>query len=137
MLFKSANSLNGEDIRASKRLYVPSRRLRGFESGKVGPIDSGDFIGGNYISVMNLTTNLPNLFTEVQNLDFTIFLDSANVWGVDFDSSLDNSKIRSATGIAVNWYTPIGPLSLSFAQPITKASSDVEETYRFDIGTTF
>ena len=136
-LFKSANSLNGEDIRASKRLYVPSRRLRGFESGKVGPIDSGDFIGGNYISVMNLTTNLPNLFTEVQNLDFTIFLDSANVWGVDFDSSLDNSKIRSATGVAVNWYTPIGPLSLSFAQPITKASSDVEETYRFDIGTTF
>ena len=136
-LFKSANSLNGEDIRASKRLYVPSRRLRGFESGKVGPIDSGDFIGGNYISVVNLSTNLPNLFTEVQNLDFTIFLDSANVWGVDFDSSLDSSKIRSSTGIAVNWYTPIGPLSFSFAQPITKASSDVEETYRFDIGTTF
>ncbi len=136
-LFKSANSINGDDIRASKRLYVPSRRLRGFEAGKIGPIDSGDFIGGNYISVMNLSTNLPKLFTEVQNLDFTIFIDTANVWGVDFDSSLDNSKIRSSTGVAVNWYTPIGPLSLSFAQPITKASSDVEETYRFDIGTTF
>ncbi len=137
VLLKSANSLNGDDIRASKRLYVPSRRLRGFESGKIGPIDSGDFIGGNYMSVVNLSTNLPNLFTEVQNLDFTIFFDTANLWGVDFDSSLDNSKIRSSTGIAVNWYTPIGPLSFSFAQPITKASSDVEETYRFDIGTTF
>ena len=39
-------------------MYVPSRRLRGFESGKVGPIDSGDFIGGNYISVLNLSTAL-------------------------------------------------------------------------------
>ena len=136
-LFKSANSINGDDIRASKRLFVPSRRLRGFESGKIGPVDSGDYIGGNYISVLNLSTNLPKLFTEVQNLDFTIFIDSANIWGVDFDSSLDNSKIRSSTGIALNWYTPIGPLSFSFAQPITKSSSDVTETFRFDIGTTF
>jgi len=136
-LFKSANSINGDDIRASKRLFVPSRRLRGFESGKIGPVDSGDYIGGNYISVMNLTTNLPKLFTEVQNLDFTIFVDSANIWGVDFNSSLDNSKIRSSTGLAINWYTPIGPLTFSFAQPITKSSSDVTETFRFDIGTTF
>ena len=136
-LFKSANSINGDDIRASKRLFVPTRRLRGFESGKIGPVDSGDYIGGNYISVLNLSTNLPKLFTEVQNLDFTIFIDSANIWGVDFDSSLDNSKIRSSTGIALNWYTPIGPLSFSFAQPITKSSSDVSETFRFDIGTTF
>ena len=58
-LFKTANSLTGDDIRASKRLYIPSRRLRGFEKGKVGPVDSGDFIGGNYASVINLSTNLP------------------------------------------------------------------------------
>ena len=136
-LFKTANSISGEDIRVSKRLYIPSRRLRGFESGKVGPIDSGDFIGGNYSSVLNLSTNLPKFLPEVQNLDFTIFLDAANLWGVDFNSSLDNSKIRSSTGLAIDWFTPIGPLNFSFAKPITKASSDVEQTFRFDIGTTF
>ena len=27
----------------------------------------------------------------------------ANVWEVDYNSSLDSSKIRSSTGIAVNW----------------------------------
>ena len=73
----------------------------------------------------------------MQNLDFTLFLDAANLWGVDFDSSLDNSKIRSSTGLAIDWFTPIGPLNFSFATPITKASSDVEQTFRFDIGTTF
>ena len=136
-LLKTANSISGEDIRVSKRLYIPSRRLRGFESGKVGPVDSGDFIGGNYTSVLNLSTNLPKFLPEVQNLDFTLFIDAANLWGVDFDSSLDNSKIRSSTGLAIDWYTPIGPLNFSFATPITKASSDVEQTFRFDIGTTF
>ena len=136
-LLKTANSISGEDIRVSKRIYIPSRRLRGFESGKVGPVDSGDFIGGNYSSILNLSTNLPKLLPEVQNLDFTLFLDAANLWGVDFDSTLDNSKIRSSTGIAIDWYTPIGPLNFSLATPITKASSDVEQTFRFDIGTTF
>tara|TARA_B100000959_G_C14965221_1_gene617450 strand:- start:142 stop:2373 length:2232 start_codon:yes stop_codon:yes gene_type:complete len=136
-LLKTANSISGEDIRVSKRLFIPSRRLRGFESGKVGPIDSGDFIGGNYSSTLNLSTNLPKFLPEVQNLDFKLFLDAANLWGVDFNSSLDNSKIRSSTGLAVDWFTPIGPLNFSFAKPITKASSDVEQTFRFDIGTTF
>ena len=64
---------------------------------------------------------MPNLFTEVQDLDFSLFLDAANVWGVDYDSSIDeNSKIRSSTGIALDWFTPIGPLSFSYAIPINK-----------------
>ena len=95
-LFQSANSITGEDIRVSKRLFIPSRRLRGFESGKIGPVDSGDFVGGNYASVLNLSTNLPKLLPDVQNLDFTLFVDTANLWGVDFNSSLDSNKIRSS-----------------------------------------
>ncbi len=136
-LIKSADSLSGDDIRVSKRLTIPSRRLRGFENGKVGPVDAGDYIGGNYASVLNFSTNLPNLLSQVQNLDFSVFVDAANLWGVDYDSSLDNSKIRSSTGIAIDWFTPVGPLNFSFAQPISKSSSDVTEFFRFDIGTTF
>ena len=66
------------------------------------------------------------------------FFDAANVWGVDYDSSIDeNSKIRSSTGVALDWFTPIGPLSLSYAIPITKNSTDTTENFRFNIGTTF
>ena len=89
------------------------------------------------LSAINFATRFPRLLPELQNVDFSIFLDAANVWGVDYNESLDNSKIRSSTGLAVNWFTPIGPLSFSFAAPISKADSDKTETFRFDIGTTF
>ena len=81
---------------------------------------------------------MPGLFANLQDLDFSLFLDAANVWAVDYSSSVDdNSKIRSSTGIALDWFTPIGPLSLSYALPLTKASTDTIEKLRFNIGTTF
>ena len=131
------NSLDGSDVRISDRVYLSPRKLRGFEPGKIGPKDNQDFIGGNYASAASLSTTLPTLLPELESVDFNIFLDAGNLWGVDYDSSLDNSKIRSSTGLSIDWLTPVGPLNFVFAQPITKASTDVEQTFRFDIGTTF
>ncbi len=134
---RAINSLNDKNVRVSKRVFVPGKKLRGFEFGRIGPLDGGEFIGGNYGSAINFATRFPRLLPELQNVDFSIFLDAANVWGVDYNESLDNSKIRSSTGLSVNWFTPIGPLSFSLAAPISKADSDKTETFRFDIGTTF
>ena len=132
------NSLDGSDVRISKRSRIPSSRLRGFQKGKIGPIDSGDFIGGNYAASLNLSTNLPGVLSTLENIDFSYFIDAANVWGVDYDSKIDDSnKIRSATGIALDYLSPIGPLSFSWSLPITKNSSDKTETFRFNLGTTF
>ena len=85
---------------------------------------------------LNAASDLP-IFESLETIDFSIFYDAANVWGVDYDSNLDNSKIRSSTGLSIDWLTPVGPLNFVFAQPITKESSDVEETFRFNIGTSF
>ena len=134
----AVNGVTGEDVRISKRLYVPERRLRGFKRGKIGPIENNDYVGGNYRAMFNLNTTLPNLFKESQNTDFRIFFDSATLWGVDYSSEVKDSKnIRSSLGVGVDWYTPIGPLSFSLAQPITQDSTDQTETFRFNIGTTF
>ena len=137
LYLQSINTVDGSDVRISKRATIPYGRLRGFEKGKVGPVDNTDYIGGNYVSTLNLSTNLPGILPTLENLDFNYFIDIANVWGVDYNSSLDNSKIRSSTGIGLNFLTPIGPLSFSLTQPITKASSDKTETFRFNLGTTF
>ena len=137
LLFKSANSLSGDDVKLSERLYIPGRKLRGFESGRIGPKDGSDYIGGNYISSVNATTTIPKILENVQNVDIVMFADAANIWGVDYDSSLDNSGIRSSVGIALDWLTAVGPLTFSFAHPITKEPSDIEETFRFNIGTSF
>jgi outer membrane protein insertion porin family len=134
---KAVNSLGGEDVRISKRLFMPSSKLRGFESGKVGPIENNDYIGGNYISALNLSATLPKLLPSFQNMDFSLFVDAANIWGVDYNSSIDNNKIRSATGVTMNLLTPIGPLNFSLSQPITKSSTDKTEKFRFNLGTTF
>ena len=133
---KAVNSLD-DNVRVSKRVFVPGRRLRGFESGKIGPKDGTQFIGGNYASSLNLNSTLPNILFENDNIDLNLFIDLANVWEVDYDSSIDKSKIRSATGIAVNWYSTIGPLTFSYAIPLSEAKSDVTEKFRFQIGTSF
>ena len=130
------NSLD-DNVRISKRVFVPSRRLRGFEGGKIGPKDGSQYIGGNYATALNLNSTIPNIIFENENLDFNLFMDLANVWEVDYNSSLDSNKIRSSTGIAINWFSPIGPLSFSYAIPISDADTDITEKFRFQIGTSF
>jgi outer membrane protein insertion porin family len=135
---KAANSLSGKDIKLSDRLYLPSSKLRGFEYGKIGPKDGADYIGGNYAASINIATNFNQILPNSQNTNFSIFLDAANIWGVDYSSSLgDESKIRSSIGIALDFLTPVGPLNFSLTEPITKGKNDITESFRFNLGTTF
>ena len=135
---KTSNSLAGKDIKLSDRLFLPASKLRGFESGKVGPKDGADFIGGNYATSINIATSLSQILPNSQNTNFSVFFDAANVWGIDYSSSLsDESKIRSSIGIALDYLTPIGPLSFSLTEPITKGKNDITESFRFNLGTTF
>ena len=133
---KTINSLE-DNVRVSKRVFVPSRRLRGFETGKIGPKDGTQYIGGNYATALNLNSTLPNVIFENDNVDLNFFMDFANVWEVDYNSNLDSNKLRSSTGIAVNWFSTIGPLTFSYAIPLSEADTDITESFRFQIGTSF
>ena len=138
ILLQSANSLNNKDIKLSERISIPSNRLRGFESGRIGPKDGDDYIGGNYGVAVNFASTIPQILEQSQNVDFLFFIDAANLWGVDYDNSLDDGgSIRSSLGFALDWYSPIGPMNFSLAYPVTKEDSDKEETFRFNLGTTF
>ena len=87
---KAANSLSGKDIKLSERLYLPASKLRGFESGKVGPKDGADYIGGNYVATINIASSLSQILSNSQNTDVSIFFDAANVWGIDYNSALND-----------------------------------------------
>ena len=138
LYLKSANSIVNEDIKLSERVFLPTNRLRGFERGKIGPKDGKDFIGGNYASSINISSTLPQILENSQNVDVLFFMDAANVWGVDYDSSIDeNSKIRSSLGVGIDWLSPIGPMNFTLAQPISKADTDITESFRFNLGTSF
>ncbi len=138
LMLRAANSITNDNIKLSERINLPSSKLRGFEVGRIGPKDGEDFIGGNYAAALNFSSTMPQIFEESQNVDLLFFFDVANLWGVDYDSTLDdNGSIRSSTGIALDWFTPVGPLNFSLALPITKKNGDKTETFRFNLGTTF
>jgi outer membrane protein insertion porin family len=138
-LYLSAiDGLGEDDVRLSKRRNLSTQRLRGFEKGKVGPVDGTDHIGGNYATSLNFEANLPNILPENTNADIGAFLDFGNVWGVDYDSSIaESSKLRSSVGLALNWMSPLGPMSFVLSENISKAETDKTESFRFNLGTTF
>lgn len=132
------NGLQNKDVRISKRIDLPSSRLRGFERGKIGPKDGNDYVGGNYAAAANFELNLPNLLPESSNIDVGLFIDAGNVWHVDYSETLDDfNKIRSSVGLNTSWLSPAGPMSFIFSQNISKASTDIVETFNFRLGTTF
>jgi len=135
--FETANSINNKNIKLSERINIPSRRLRGFESGRIGPKDGEDYIGGNFAYSLNFSSNIPQFFEESQNVEFIFFTDIADIWGVDYNSSLNDSKLRSSVGLGLDWFSPVGPMNFSLSHPVTKADTDKTETFRFNLGTTF
>ncbi len=135
---ETIHGLNDEDVRISKRKFLPSSRLRGFEKGKVGPVDGSDHIGGNYAAALNFEASLPNLLPDTSNAEIGLFLDIGSVWGVDYDDSInDSNELRSSTGIALDYLSPLGPLSFVFSTNLAKASTDETETFNFNLGTSF
>ena len=129
-----------DDVRISERLGLPRKRLRGFKPGRIGPVDQGnDHVGGNYASAINITTNLPMIAPTLQNLEFNYFFDVGNVWGADYRSSNfdDSNYLRASTGAGVEWWTPVGPLSLTLSHALQKKTTDEFEGFQFNIGTTF
>ena len=139
VFLKNAVGLS-DDVRISERLGIPRKRLRGFKPGRIGPVDQGDdHVGGNYAAALSLTTNLPMIAPTLQNFEFNYFLDFGNVWGTDYRSSNfdDSNFLRVSTGAGIEWWTPVGPLSLTFSHAIQKKSTDEYEGFQFNIGTTF
>ena len=134
----TVTGLGNKDVRLNKRKNLPSRKMRGFEPGKIGPKDGDDHVGGNYAYASNVELALPKLLPSNTNTDIGLFLDVGNVWSVDYDSAIDASnKVRSSAGINASWTSPIGPMTFILSQNLSKTSTDVTEAFTFRLGTTF
>ena len=94
-------------------------------------------ISEEIIHATTFSTTVPNGLPDSWNASSNLFLDIANVWGSDLTGIKDNDSIRSSVGFGFTWFSPIGPLSLSYAEPVTKASSDTIENFNFRIGGAF
>ena len=129
---------DNKDVKLSDRLFSSPSDLRGFESRGVGPVDSGDHVGGNNLATLSLKSTFPNPIPENLRATSFIFFDAGNIWGVDYSNLIsDSSKIRSSTGVALDLMSPLGPLSFTYSIPLSKASTDKEQKFLFNIGSSF
>jgi len=132
-------NINGfnKDIKYSDRLSVTNNNLRGFADRGIGPKIDNDFIGGNYSFYTSFSSTLPNGLPEKWNAITNVFFDTANVWGVDDNSTSDSNKLRTSIGLGLSWISPLGPISITYAEAITKENTDEVEQFNFRIGSAF
>ncbi len=111
--------------------------VRGFDQGSLGPRDvTGLMLGGAKKIVLNAEFQMP--FPGAGNdksLRLYTFVDAGNVYG-EFDK-IDLSTMRSSFGLGFSWVSPMGPLRLAMARPITKFAGDRILPLQFQVGTTF
>jgi len=134
---RSVNSFNGDPVKLSDRLFLSDSEARGFEYRGIGPKVSGDFVGGNYSYNTTFSTTVPNGLPETWKANTSVFIDVANVWGADFSGVADSNTIRSSIGVGLSWFSPVGPITFSYAEPITKNSTDNIEKFNFKLGGVF
>ena len=134
----NVTAFDDKDVKLSDRIFASSSDIRGFEQRGVGPVDSGDHIGGNNLATLSLKSTFPNPLPENLRPTTFLFFDMGNVWGADYSSLIsDSSKLRTSTGIALDLVSPVGPLSFTYSIPLSKAATDKEQNFLFNIGSSF
>ena len=111
--------------------------VRVFEQGSLGVVDvTNNYIGGNRRLNVNaeLYVPVPGTGTD-KSLRLFGFLDAGNVWGEN--EKITGDSIRASAGIGLSWISPVGPLKLSWGNPVKKQPSDRIEKFQFQIGTAF
>ena len=134
---KSMNSLNGDPVKLSDRIFFSDSEVRGFAFRGIGPKVGGDYIGGNYAYSSTFSTTVPNGLPESWKASTNFFIDVANVWGADFSGVAASDTIRSSIGVGLSWFSPVGPITFSYAEPISKNSGDNVEKFNFKLGGVF
>lgn len=114
--------------------------VRGFEQGSLttGSQRSQGAIstGGSKKLTMNaeLLSPLPGGGND-RTLRMYAFADAGGIYGAD--EGLVLGDLRSSVGVGISWISPVGPLRLAVARPVTKFDGDKIQSLQFQIGTSF
>jgi outer membrane protein insertion porin family len=108
--------------------------MRGFSDNSIGPEDSlNDPIGGNFRFNGSAEMFFPIPYVEINSIRTSLFFDFGSLYNTYGDDP-DPEPVRTSAGTTFQWYSPLGPLVLSFGIPITQSEDDEEEIFQFSIG---
>jgi len=112
--------------------------VRGYDARSLGPRDSGDTpeaLGGDRRLLGNLELQVPLPGDAGEDKRISFFIDGGQVYGPG--SSLDIGELRYSAGIAFNWFSPMGPLAISYAEPLNDKAGDDTQRIQFTLGRFF
>ncbi len=116
-----------------------SNTVRGYKPRSLGPrdISTDRPIGGNkrFLANMELFFPMPGTDSDNKAMRLSLFVDSGMVYGPD--EQVDVDTLKYASGLAFSWFSPIGPLSFSYAFPLNSVKEDDVEKIQFTIGVPF
>ncbi|RAX58918.1 outer membrane protein assembly factor BamA [Helicobacter monodelphidis] len=105
--------------------------LRGYKSNSVTPFDAnGVRIGGKYMAAGSAEMSF-GLFETVQ-MRLTLFFDYGMIGQASF-----NEIQRYSTGAAIEWVSPLGPISFMFPYALNPQPGDKTSRFEFGMGTRF
>ena len=146
----------GDDVRLLDLYFKGGETVRGFDRAGYGPRDlsTGDALGGQTYWAATAEVRFPlPLIPEDIGLSGAVFADAGSLFGVAGGAKralagctvaatgdaclIDKSSIRSSVGASLMWNSPVGPLRMDYAIPLSKQSFDEEQVFRFGASTKF
>ena len=129
---------NNDELPFFKNFYGGGvSSVRGFATSSLGPKDNDNrALGGDrrVVGSMELFFPLPRVKDE-KSVRLSVFVDAGNVYGKGEKFAVQ--EFRYSTGLALTWFSPIGPLKLSYGIPIKRKPDDRIERFQFLLGTVF
>jgi len=130
------DGLNGKPMPFFRNFYAGGiGSVRGYDTGTLAPKDAvtGNSVGGSKRLIGNAELMFP--FPGASNdrsLRLSAFLDAGAAFN-DFDFD----QMRYSVGMAVTWYSPMGPIKLSLAKPLRAQDDDELQEFQFQLGSVF
>ena len=130
-----AKSLSGK-LKTINAFSLGGMNFKGFDYKGIGPYDGKIYLGGNEYFSSTIGYGSSFIFDDKDNINIKFFLTTGSIWNSDYITSSD-IDLRTSIGTSLDFITPIGPISFSYASPIEKQNSDKTRSFNFSIGTSF
>lgn len=155
----------GSGIRMLDHFQMGPNLVRGFAPVGIGPRDMTvgtyqDALGGTKYWGASAELQMPFWFLPKEvGMKGAVYADAGSLWDYQGTQSLNgaacnstalinaqnqcltvdsnNMIVRSSVGVGLIWESPFGPLRFDYAVPLTKATNDRVQEFRFGGGTSF
>jgi outer membrane protein insertion porin family len=135
-------SLEGDPSRVVDRFFLGGGSFRGFSARGIGPVDGGQFLGGNSYAVIRAETNSPIATIAGADVSAGAFADIGAVFGLDNTAGFanpvdDDANLRASVGLSVTVQIGDVPLNIYYANPIKEEAQDKTQSIGVALSTRF